>query len=211
MQSTISSKSFASLCHVRIRILVHRCCFSSTWKVDSCPLFLPAVQKWKLRFALWLNPRAMSLDAEQTFQRLGKKMYTHMHTHISLKPLQTMKMLCWGSHKSASQIFLYYITHSDVRWQQCLPGGWHTTDIEGAMLIPSALWGYFWFSDCHHYLRSVAKQLSKIFDGLFLSNFLLEHVGELWMRKSLACVLCYTSGCNKLFWRVKVPWHKAAT
>ena len=42
------------------------------------------------------------------------------HTHT---PLQAMKLLCWGSHKSNHTIFLYYIIHSVVHWQQCLPKG----------------------------------------------------------------------------------------
>lgn len=83
--------------------------------------------------------------------------------------------------------------------------GLYTTDREGVMLIPSGHWGvgYFWFTYCHYYLRSVSKQLAKILDGMFSSNSLLERVEEQWMGEILVCLLCYPSGCDKRFWRVK--------
>ncbi|KFW85086.1 Bifunctional heparan sulfate N-deacetylase/N-sulfotransferase 3 [Manacus vitellinus] len=95
---------------------------------------------------------------------------------------------------SFSRVFGNYIIHSPL----CQGKGLYTTGTEGVVLLPSGHWGggYFRFTSCHYYLRSVSKQLSKILGDMFSSNFLLEHVRRAENRQ------CYTSGCNKQFWRV---------
>lgn len=93
-------------------------------------LLLLAMQKCQLCFELWLNlhwAQASSLDTGQIFPRRLKG--RRAHPPLPTPYLQAMKLRCWGSHKSNYTIFLYYIIHSVVCWQQYLPKGvihnWH--------------------------------------------------------------------------------------
>lgn len=155
--------------------------------IEHCTValvLLPAMQKYEPCFTVWLNltaslwAQAISLDVGQTLRRLKKSRHTCTTT-----PLQAMKLLCWGSHKSSHTILLYLYRALFIDSNICQKG--LCTTVEGVMPIPSGHRGigYFWFTYCRSCLRSVSKQLSEILDDMFLINFLwsLQESGE-WER-----------------------------